>query len=164
METTVLIQSAPKPDAAFPPSQWCYTYNLIKTGQLASEIFKFESVDDDGRTDDGPLVYYKLTLWAFGSGELKTNKMSLAPSEDSDQPGHLPSLIRVFTVRMKKHWVLSYPLRHCKDSAQTERMPRLVCIFAECTDRFVGFIMRQLMSDSLQFISGVILLLTLSWH
>ena len=43
------------------------------------EIFKFESVDDgrrttddDGRqTDDGPLVYYKLTLWAFGSGELK---------------------------------------------------------------------------------------------
>ena len=25
---------------------------------------------DDGRTDDGLLVYYKLTLWAFGSGEL----------------------------------------------------------------------------------------------
>ena len=33
-----------------------------------------------------------------------------APSEDSDQPGHPPSLIRVFTVRMKKLWVLSYPL------------------------------------------------------
>ena len=29
----------------------------------------------------------------------KTNKMTCAPSEDSDQPGHLPSLIRVFTVR-----------------------------------------------------------------
>ena len=26
------------------------------------------------QTDDGPLVYYKLTLWAFGSGELKTNR------------------------------------------------------------------------------------------
>ena len=26
----------------------------------------------------------------------KTNKMSYAPSEDSDQPGHPPSLIRVF--------------------------------------------------------------------
>ena len=72
METTVSIQSAPKPDAAFPPSQWCYPYNLIKIGQLASEILKFESVDDDWRTDDGPLVYYKLTLWAFGSGELKS--------------------------------------------------------------------------------------------
>ena len=33
-----------------------------------------------------------------------------APSEDSDQPGHPPSLIRVFAVRMKKAWVLGYPL------------------------------------------------------
>ena len=40
----------------------------------------------------------------------KTNKMACAPSEDTDQPGHLPSLIRVFAVRMKKAWVLSYPL------------------------------------------------------
>ena len=31
---------------------------------------------DDGRTDDGPLVYYKLILWAFGSGELKTTNKS----------------------------------------------------------------------------------------
>ena len=38
---------------------------LIKIGQLASEIFKFESVDDDW-----PLVYYKLTLRVFGSGKL----------------------------------------------------------------------------------------------
>ena len=29
----------------------------------------------------------------------KTNKMVFAPSEDSDQPGHPPSLIRVFAVR-----------------------------------------------------------------
>ena len=27
-----------------------------------------------------------------------------------DEPGHPPSLIRVFTVHMKKAWVLSYPL------------------------------------------------------
>ena len=32
-----------------------------------------------------------------------------AHSEDSDQPGHPPSLIWVFAVRMKKAWVLSYP-------------------------------------------------------
>ena len=43
----------------------------------------------------------------------KTNKMTCAPSKDSDQPGHPPSLIRVFAVRMKKHWVLSYPLSGC---------------------------------------------------
>ena len=29
----------------------------------------------------------------------KTNKMTCAPSEDSDQPGHPSSLIRVFAVR-----------------------------------------------------------------
>ena len=29
----------------------------------------------------------------------KTNKMICAPSEDSDLPGHLPNLIRVFAVR-----------------------------------------------------------------
>ena len=39
----------------------------------------------------------------------KTNKVS-APSEDSDQPGHLRSLIRIFAVCMKKSSVLSYPL------------------------------------------------------
>ena len=36
----------------------------------------------------------------------KTNKMTCAPSNDSDQPVHAPSLIRVFAVRMKKHWTL----------------------------------------------------------
>ena len=40
----------------------------------------------------------------------KTNKMTCAPSEDSDQPHHPPSLIRVFAVRMKKAWVVSYLL------------------------------------------------------
>ena len=33
-----------------------------------------------------------------------------ALGEDSDQPWHPPSLIRVFAVRMKKAWVLSYLL------------------------------------------------------
>ena len=45
--------------------------------------------DDDGRrTDDGPLVYYKLTLWAFGSGELKTMKTSRV-YELSGQPSYI---------------------------------------------------------------------------
>ena len=37
----------------------------------------------------------------------KTNKMTWAPREDLDQPGHLPSLIRVLAVRMKKHGSLA---------------------------------------------------------
>ena len=31
----------------------------------------------------------------------KTNKMTWTPIEDSDQPWHLPSLTRVFTVRIR---------------------------------------------------------------
>ena len=52
------------------------TQNLIEISQLALEIFKFnfKSVEDDG----GPLVYYKLTLWAFGSDELVTNYKQLS--------------------------------------------------------------------------------------
>ena len=65
------------------------------------------------------------------TGHDKTNKMAFAPSKDSDQPGHPPSLIRVFAVHMKKACVLSYPLSHSEDSHskdfdQTGRMPRLI--------------------------------------
>ena len=40
----------------------------------------------------------------------KTNILISVPSEDSDQPGHPPSLIRVFAVCLKKPSVLGYPL------------------------------------------------------
>ena len=36
--------------------------------------------------------------------------MACVSSEDSDQAGHPPSLIRVFDVRMQKAWVLGYLL------------------------------------------------------
>ena len=36
--------------------------------------------------------------------------MTYALSEDSGLSGHPPSLIKVFAVCMRKHWVLSYPL------------------------------------------------------
>ena len=42
---------------------------------------------------------------------------------------HPPSLIRVFAVRMKKAWVLSYPLSASEDSDPTGRMPRLIWVF-----------------------------------
>ena len=62
-----------KLNKANPPTQWWYLWYLIKINQLAFEIFLFESVD--ARTDDGTLLYYKLTLWAWLS-ELIINKMS----------------------------------------------------------------------------------------
>ena len=38
------------------------------------------------RTDDGPLVYYKLTLWAFGSGELTSSPKGNDRSPESNVP------------------------------------------------------------------------------
>ena len=46
----------------------------------------------------------------FEPSQEKTSKLTCASREDSDQPGHPLSLIRVLAVRMKKAWVLSYPL------------------------------------------------------
>ena len=62
-------------------------------------------------------------LWLWHSLDFSINwaatrqnqQHDCAPSDDSDQPGHPPSLFRVFAVRMKKAWVLSYPLNASKD-------------------------------------------------
>ena len=80
------------------------------------------------------------TLWA-ATGQNQQNEC--APSEDSVQPGRPPSLIRVFAVRMEKHWVLSYSI-----SGQR----RLWSDWADQADlslcwahtHFVGFVMSRL--------------------
>ena len=48
-----------------------------------------------------------LIIWA---ASWQNQQNDCAPSEDSDQSGHPPYLIRVFAVHIKKAWVLSYPL------------------------------------------------------
>ena len=92
-----------------------------------------------GQTE-APRTFQSIWLPSYEPPHDKTNKMICVPSEDSDQPGHPPRLIRVFAVRMKKPWVLSYPL-----SAQRRLMPSLILIwsFAGCS-HFVGFVMRRL--------------------
>ena len=92
----------------------------------------------------------KLMRKAFEPPHDKTNKVACAPSEDSDQPGHPPSLIRVFAVRMKKAWVLSYPWsaqrRLWSDwaDAQADRSLRWA------HSHFVGFVMRRLIFSVLK--------------
>ena len=61
----------------------------------------------------------------------KTNKMACAPSKD--RCPHKESL-----GPLANHWV------HSGDSDQTERMPRLIVVFAGRTCHFVGFVMRRL--------------------
>ena len=73
-----------------------------------------------------------------------TYKMACAPCENSDKTGHPPSMIRVFAVRMKKAWVLSYPLSAQRRLWSDWRMPRLILVFTGRTCHFVGFVMRLL--------------------
>ena len=73
--------------------------------------------------------------------------MACALCEDSDQPGHLPSQIRDFPIRMKKAWVLSYPLstqrRLWSDWADAQADLSLRWV----RSHFVGFVIRLLISE-----------------
>ena len=76
--------------------------------------------------------------------------MACAPSEESDQPGHPPSLIRVFAIRLKKTWILSYPL-----SAQrrlwSDWADAPIWVFVGRTCHFVGFATMRLNYPSEKF-------------
>ena len=78
------------------------------------------------------------------SEDMRNQQNECAPSKDSDQPGHLPSLTKVFAIRMKKPWVLSYQL-----SAQRRLWSDLVVAQADLSrcwvhTYFVGFVMSWL--------------------
>ena len=82
--------------------------------------------------------------WWYEPPHDKTNKIACAPSYDSDQPGHPPSLIRVFAVRMKKAGVLSNPLSAQRRLWSDWADAQLIWVFAGRTCHFVGFVMRWL--------------------
>ena len=56
----------------------------------------------------------------------KKKQNGCAPSEDSDQPGHPPSLIRVFAVCSMGAKDPSFLQADSEDSDQTGRMPRVI--------------------------------------
>ena len=81
------------------------------------------------------------SIWA---ASWQNQQNDCAPSEDSDQSGHLPSMIRVLTV----HSMGSY--RPKLSSCGQRRLwsdwvnAQLIWVFAGRTCHFVGFVMRQL--------------------
>ena len=82
------------------------------------------------------------TLWA---ATWQNQQNECAPSEDSDQPGCPPSLIRVLAFRMKKPRVLSYPLSTQRRlwSDWTDAQADLCLRWAH--SQFVGFVMSRLL-------------------
>ena len=85
---------------------------------IASSGFcmKWESID---------LAY--MLMWA---ATWQNHQNEYAPSEDSDQPGHPPSLLRVLLSARRKLGSLATHWAHSEDSDQTGRMPRLMWVFA----------------------------------
>ena len=75
-QATILILCYPGPII-----QWLFSYSQ------SYHIFSCFETDND---------LFDFTNWAASS---QNQQCGCAPSEDSDQPGHLPSLIRVFAVR-----------------------------------------------------------------
>ena len=110
----------------YPKNETC-THSMYKT--LCTQMFKCRTL----------IVQTK-----FWAATWQNQQNECAPSEDSDQPGHPPSLIRVFAVRMKAPWVLSYPL-----SAQRKLWSDWADAQADLSLRlahthFVGFVMSWL--------------------
>ena len=73
------------------------------------------------------ILLYTLYIKIIEPPHDKTNKVACASSKDSVQPGHPPSLIRVFAVRMGS---LPTQWAHSEDSDQTGQMPRPIWVFA----------------------------------
>ena len=79
-------------------------------------IFALRSLVAIGLSLFLPLSHPAISCDTKSAATWQNVQTGCAPSEDSDQPGHPSSLIRVFAVRMKKAWVLSYPMSASKDS------------------------------------------------
>ena len=78
-----------------PPSHWGSMWNLALIGPAVLEkIFENSGRTDNGRTDDRPWLYYKLTNEHKGSGELKI---------------FFSRTQRPMTLKLgTQHWVLEY--------------------------------------------------------
>ena len=73
----------------------------------------------------------------------KTNEMTCGPSEDSDQPGHASSLIKIFAVRLKKPWVFSFPLSASWSESSLGGQVILLVFFFCCGSNVTVFVQNR---------------------
>ena len=71
--------------------------------------------------------------------------MTVRPAKTQISLGIRP-VWAVFAVRMKKPFILGYPLSASEDSDQTGWLPRLFWVFAGRTGHLVGFVVRWLIN------------------
>ena len=86
----------------------------------------------EGNEETAARAQFGLQMSSLMKKKKKKKKQSgCAPSEDSHQPWHPPSLIRVFAVRSRVAKDPSFLHADSEDSDQTGRMPKLIRVFAE---------------------------------
>ena len=69
---------------------------------MAPSRHDWKIVDWDVKPQHNQPTFVDILKNKFEPAHDKTNQITCAPSEDSDQPGRPPSLIGVFTVRMEE--------------------------------------------------------------
>ena len=137
VDTRVSTRSDPKPYTTFPhPNDathkiWSRLANSSQCLSMNRNIIKYWWIQwllvvcrTDRNETKFTQIYEIQRIIITWAATWQNQQNGCAPSEDSDQPGHPPSLIRVFAVRMKKLCVLSYPLsaqqRLWSDSADAQ--------------------------------------------
>ena len=104
------------------------TCQEIDCVQLASECMM--TIDKTHHKNSDSAVLSSKYIWAV--------------TWQNQQTEHLPSLIRVFTVRMKKPWVLSYPMSTQQRLWSDWADAQADLSFRWVHSRFVGFVMSRL--------------------
>ena len=114
----------------------CYWNNISLAAQWVFAEYNF--------LHKAVFTYMSHSLRIYEPPHDETIKMACAPSEDPDQHGHPPSLIRVFAVRLKKVWVLNYPFRGQRRlwSDWADAQADLSLLWAHT--HFVDFVMKRL--------------------
>ena len=85
------------------------------------------------------LLLVIVIIWALTWGNGRSD-MGTAPNEDSNQPAHPRSLIRVLVLCMKKPCILCYQITPSEDSDQPAHSRRLIWIIAGRTGPEVRFL------------------------
>ena len=85
-----------------------------------------------------------LSPWQYEPPHDKTNKMTECPVKTQISLGIRPVWSDSSLSTWRKLESLATQWVHSDDSDQTGQMPKLIWVFAGCTDHFVGFVMRQL--------------------
>ena len=108
---------------------------------IATEFLKVVSQDkDQGSVQILPIIWIQTNEPRHD----KTNKVTVRPAKPQISLGIRPVWLVASLSAWRKLESLATHWAHSEDPDQTERMPRLIWVFAGRTCHFVGFVMRWL--------------------